>query len=70
MNKNKEHFSSLINDFSYKIIKEINDDDAIFEVELHGNNSFVILTKYHIKNYKNIDIKHYINENLKLCKYT
>ena len=70
MNKNREHISSLINDFSYKIIKEINDNDAIFEVELHGNNSFIISTTYYIKNYKNTDIINYINEKLKLCKYT
>ena len=70
MNKNREHISSLINDFSYKIIKEINDNDAIFEVELHGNTSFIISTTYYIKNYKNTDIINYINEKLKLCKYT
>ena len=70
MNKNEEHISSLIKDFSYKIIEEVNDKDAIFEIELYLNNSFIILTKYYIKDYKNIDIKIYINEKLKLDKYT
>jgi len=70
MNKNEWHISSLIKDFSYKIIEEVNDKDAIFEIELYLNNSFIILTKYYIKDYKNIDIKNYINEKLKLDKYT
>jgi hypothetical protein len=33
MNKNEWHISSLIKDFSYKIIEEVNDKDAIFEIE-------------------------------------